>query len=427
MTLANKKILLGVTGGIAAYKAPLIVRLLKKQGADVQVVLSSGAKHFTTATSLQAVSGHPVRDTLWDAAAEASMGHIELARWADAILIAPATADVIARLTYGFANDLLTTLCLATDAPLTIAPAMNRLMYANKATQENILMLEERGINILGPDEGEQACGEFGPGRMLEPEDIVQAFMHMPELSKSGSTSQGPSENKHAYPGLLKGQSVVITAGPTQEAIDPVRFITNHSSGKMGYAVAKIAYLQGARVTLISGPVELPVPEGVKLVRVNTAKEMYTAVMESLDDCNLFISTAAVSDYRPSVVAEQKIKKKSESQSDVLTIELERNPDILATVAQQNPRPVCIGFAAETENLDENALKKLKSKRVDMVAANLVGHGQTFGRDESSLKVFWKGGHEVIEHGPKEKVAEELIEIVSGYIQQNMAQTMIVR
>ncbi len=432
MSLSNKKILLGVTGGIAAYKAPMIVRLLKKQGADVQVVLSAGAKHFTTATTLQAVSGNPVRDTLWDDAAEASMGHIELARWADAILVAPATADVLARLANGFANDLLTTLCLATDAPITVAPAMNRLMWDNKATQQNILTLEERGVNILGPGEGEQACGEYGLGRMLEPEDIVQAFMHMPELSKSGlsdavSGLDSTLSATKAYAGLLKGQSVVITAGPTREAIDPVRFITNHSSGKMGFALAKVAALEGAKVTLVSGPVKLPTPPGVQRVDVESACDMYTAVMQALDDCNVFIGTAAVADYRPSQVSDQKIKKKAESQSDGLKLELERNPDILAAVAQQNPRPVCIGFAAETENLDENAVKKLKSKRVDMIAANLVGNGKTFGQDESSLKVFWKGGHDVIAHAPKEKLAEELIELIAGHIQQNLAQTMVVR
>jgi len=229
------------------------VRLLKKQGAEVQVVMSTGAKHFTTATTLQAVSGNPVRDTLWDAEAEASMGHIELARWADAILIAPATADVIARLANGMANDLLTTLCLATDAPISIAPAMNRLMWENKATQENVLLLEERGANILGPDEGHQACGEFGFGRMLEPEEIAQAFMHMPELTKDAAThSETCGLPAKEYAGLLKGQSLIITAGPTQEAIDPVRFITNHSSGKMGYALAKVAALQGAKVTLLA-------------------------------------------------------------------------------------------------------------------------------------------------------------------------------
>lgn len=417
MQLEDKKILLGVSGGIAAYKAPELVRSLTKMGAEVQVVMTRSASQFTTATSLQAVSGNPVRDDLWDEAGEAAMGHIELARWADLILIAPATADLMARMAHGFANDLLTTLCLATDAPIFIAPAMNRLMWANSATKHNLSILESRNIHVLGPAAGEQACGEVGLGRMLDPDEITDAlYLHFSEKFTETRTihSVGP----------LTGRHIVITAGPTQEAIDPVRFLSNHSSGKMGFALAAAAQKQGAMVTLVSGPVGLPTPLGVKRVDVTTAVDMYEAVMDALDDCEIFISTAAVADYRPEMSADQKIKKSVDEEND-LTITFKRNPDILASVSAQHPRPICVGFAAETENLEENARDKLNRKNLDLIAANLVGNGKTFGKDESSLQVFWPGGDELIPIAPKTEVAARLIKIISHFVQQNHADTLV--
>ena len=421
MQLENKKILLGVSGGIAAYKAPLLVRLLTKLGAEVQVVMTRSASQFTTATTLQAVSGQPVRDDLWDEAGEAAMGHIELARWADIILIAPATADVVARLAHGFANDLLTTLCLATDVPIMLAPAMNRLMWQNAATQENIQKLQERGMQILGPDAGEQACGEIGLGRMLEPEELVDVV-----VATLDSNHDDLSETRTIRTaGLLFGQHIVITAGPTRESVDPVRFLSNHSSGKMGFALAVAAEAEGAFVTLVTGPVNLNTPKGVKRIDVMTAVEMYEAVMDSLDDCDIFIGTAAVADYRPAREAMQKIKK-SDGENDYRSIELERNPDILASVASQHPRPICVGFAAETENLEKNARDKLVKKKLDLIAANLVGGGQTFGKDVSSLHVFWHGGDEKIPKTTKSKSAERLMKIISHFVQQNRAETLVI-
>lgn len=421
MQLENKKILLGVSGGIAAYKAPLLVRLLTKLGAEVQVVMTRSASQFTTATTLQAVSGKPVRDDLWDEAGEAAMGHIELARWADIILIAPATADVVARLAHGFANDLLTTLCLATDVPIMLAPAMNRLMWQNAATQENIQKLEDRGMQILGPDAGEQACGEIGLGRMLEPEELVDVVVATLDSNNDDLSSTRTIRTA----GLLFGQHIVITAGPTRESVDPVRFLSNHSSGKMGFALAAAAEAEGAFVTLVSGPVNLNTPKGVKRVDVMTAVEMYEAVMDSLDDCDIFIGTAAVADYRPAREALQKIKK-SDGENDYRSIELERNPDILASVASQHPRPICVGFAAETENLEKNARDKLVKKKLDLIAANLVGGGQTFGKDVSSLHVFWHGGDEKIPKTTKSKSAERLMKIISHFVQQNRAETLVI-
>ena len=421
MQLENKKILIGVSGGIAAYKTPLLVRLLTKLGAEVQVVMTRSASQFTTATTLQAVSGNPVRDDLWDEAGEAAMGHIELARWADIILIAPATADVVARLAHGFANDLLTTLCLATDVPIMLAPAMNRLMWQNPATQENIEKLQARAIQILGPDAGEQACGETGLGRMLEPEELTDAVVAFLSSSTEDDFTATRTIRKK---GLLLGQHIVLTAGPTREAVDPVRFLSNYSSGKMGFAMAEAAEAEGALVTLIAGPVSLDTPHGVKRVDVTTAVEMYEAVMDSLDDCDIFIGTAAVADYRPARMAYQKIKK-SDDENDYRNIELERNPDILASVSSQHPRPICVGFAAETENLEDNARDKLVRKNLDFIAANLVGDGQTFGQDESSLHVFWPGGDEKIPKATKRKLADRLMKIVSHFVQQNNAETLV--
>ena len=329
-------IVLGITGGIAAYKAPDLVRRLRERGADVQIVMTASAEEFVTATALQAVSGRPIRSNLWDKEAEAAMSHIELARWADVVLIAPATAEVMARIVSGAAPDLLTTLCLATEAPIALAPAMNHVMWNNPATQSNREILQRRGIHILGPATGSQACGETGAGRMLEPGTIAAVVCDL-------IAGQGE--------GSLEGSKVVVTAGPTREAIDPVRYITNRSSGKMGYAIASAAAAQGAHVQLISGPVSLPAPPGIEVHYVNTAQEMYDATHERIGDADIFIAAAAVADYRPAAVEKQKIKKKNETMS----LELVRCPDILASVAALERPPFTVGFAAETEKVDDYA------------------------------------------------------------------------
>src|SRR5262245_29025162 len=337
MTSQPRKLLLGVTGGIAAYKSPDLVRRLMEHGAEVQVVMSRGARQFVTPLTFQAVSGRPARSDLWDEAAEAAMGHIELARWADEIVVAPATAEFIARLAHGFADDLLTTMCLATSAPITLAPAMNRQMWANAATQANVKILKDRGIRLLGPASGEQACGEVGVGRMLEPNDIAAELF----IEPTGTA--------------LKGLKVVVTAGPTRERIDPVRFISNRSSGKMGYAVAEAARDAGANVVLVSGPVQIPAPRGIERIEVESAEQMLNAVQQAIADADIFISAAAVSDYRCSEVACEKIKKTS----DTMTLALSRAPDVLATVGRGTKPPFLVGFAAETENVERNALAKL--------------------------------------------------------------------
>lgn len=391
--MATKKILLGVTGGIAAYKTPELVRRLTERGAEVQVVMTAGARHFVTDTTLQAVSARPVRHDLWDAEAEAAMGHIELARWADHVVVAPATAEFMSRLAAGGAADLLTTLCLATEAPLTIAPAMNHVMWANPAVQYNRRIIEERGVDILGPAEGDQACGETGPGRMVEPNDIVN---HL--FAADPSVGSGP----------LAGRTVLITAGPTREAIDPVRYISNHSSGKMGYALAGAARDAGANVILLSGPVDLAAPEGVEVVPIETAEELYAATHDRVAAADIFIAAAAVADYRPSSVAQDKIKK---TQSD-LSIDLVRNPDVLASVAKIADGPFTVGFAAETERLRDHALKKLKAKRLDMIIANEVGGGKAFGRDENAVHVFWSKGEREFPTRSKSQLAKELIELI---------------
>lgn len=367
----GRKVLVGVTGGIAAYKAPDLVRRLKERGADVQVVMTSGAQQFVGALTLQAVSGNPVRTDLWDANAEAAMGHIELARWADEIVIAPATADIIARLAHGFAGDLLTTVCLATTAPITVAPAMNKEMWANAATQANVRILEERGMRILGPASGEQACGEVGEGRMLEPIEIAEAVAA-----------------NVAVRNLLKGLKVVVTAGPTRERIDPVRYISNRSSGKMGYAVAQAARDAGAKVVLVTGPVGIAAPTGMQVVHVETAEQMLDAVRAQVVDANIFVSAAAVSDYKAAQAAREKIKKTQ----DELSLALARTPDVLATIARAAKHPFLVGFAAETENVEENALEKLNTKNLDMIAANKVGDGLAFDKDDNALTVYWPGG-----------------------------------
>jgi len=390
---APLRVLLGVTGGIAAYKSAELVRRLREQGADVQVVMTEGARRFVGPLTFQALSGRPVRTDLWDAAAEAAMGHIELARWADRVLIAPASADFLARLAHGLANDLLTTLCLATDAPISVAPAMNRLMWANAATQSNVATLRSRGVTIIGPAEGEQACGETGAGRMVEPADILAAL-----LPRQGSV------------GALVGRKVLITAGPTRERIDPVRFITNRSSGKMGYAVAEAARAAGAEVVIVSGPVNVPTPAGVKRVDVETAEQMMDAVRAHLPGTDIFIAAAAVSDYRPVQAAVEKIKKTSDS----LMLALSRTTDILATVAGGSPRPFVVGFAAETQNVERNALAKLEGKRLDMIAANQVGDKLAFDCDENALTVYWPGGKRELARASKRDVAAGLVSVIAA-------------
>ncbi|HVF17483.1 MAG TPA: bifunctional phosphopantothenoylcysteine decarboxylase/phosphopantothenate--cysteine ligase CoaBC [Steroidobacteraceae bacterium] len=387
-----RKILLGVTGGIAAYKSPDLVRRLIERGADVQVVMSRGAQQFVAPLTFQAVSGKPVRTDLWDEAAEAAMGHIELARWADEILIAPATADFIARLAHGFTDDLLTTIALATSAPIVIAPAMNRQMWANPATQANVRILKERGIRILGPASGEQACGEVGPGRMLEPTEIAaELFIASPSNS------------------ALKGLKVVVTAGPTRERIDPVRFISNRSSGKMGYAVAEAAREAGAEVVLVSGPVQIPAPRGIQCIDVESAEQMLNAVQESIADADIFISAAAVSDYRCGEVACEKIKKTS----DTMTLALSRAPDVLATIGKSASPPFLVGFAAETENVERNALAKLSGKNLDMIAANKVGDGLAFDKDDNALTLYWQGGKRELSLTSKSALARQLVEVIA--------------
>ena len=388
---STRKILLGVTGGIAAYKSPELVRRLREQGAQVQVVMTRGAREFITEQTLQAVSGLPVRSDLWDHAAEAAMGHIELARWADEILIAPATADVIARLAHGLASDLLTTLCLATRAPVSIAPAMNQAMWSHPATQANVALLKERGVRVLGPAEGEQVSGDVGLGRMLEPAELAAWMM--------------PAQRET----LLSGIKAVVTAGPTRERIDPVRFITNRSSGKMGFAVAEALYAAGAEVVLVSGPVHLAAPAGIERINVETADEMLAAVQSSLTHAQLFVSTAAVSDYRAAQVATSKIKKSA----DALSLDLARTPDILATVGASANPPFLVGFAAETDHVESNALLKLSSKRLDMIAANKVGDGLGFDKDDNALTVYWHGGQREMCLCNKRDLAKQLVQLIA--------------
>ncbi len=390
----TQNILLGVTGGIAAYKTPELVRRLRDRGAKVQVVMTQGASQFVTETTLQAVSGNPVRNNLWDKDAEASMGHIELARWADQVIIAPATAEFMSRLAAGAAPDLLSTLCLATEAPVTLAPAMNHVMWANPAVQANRKILESRGVTLLGPAEGDQACGEIGAGRMVEPDDIVAALLGWP-----ASPADLP----------LSGKTVIVTAGPTREAIDPVRYISNHSSGKMGYAMAEAARDAGARVVLLSGPVNLPAPADVELVPIETAEELFAATHRRIDDADIFIAAAAVADYRPASVETSKIKK---SKND-LSLELVRSPDVLASVGKLNDGPFTVGFAAETDKLREHALGKLESKRLDMIIANEVGNGRAFDQDDNTVHVYWRGGEKAFPTAAKTELAKDLVDLIS--------------
>jgi phosphopantothenoylcysteine decarboxylase/phosphopantothenate--cysteine ligase len=388
----RRRVLLGVTGGIAAYKAPELVRRLIDAGAEVQVVMTRAAREFVSPITFQAVSGRPVRSELWDESAEAAMGHIELARWADVVIVAPATANFLASYAQGFANDLLSTLCLATTAPVAVVPAMNQAMWTHPAVQANQALLASRGVRVLGPASGEQACGDTGPGRMLEPTDIVQALFTEPQVLP-----------------LLAGIKTVITAGPTREPIDPVRYITNRSSGKMGYAVAAAARAAGAEVVLVSGPVNLPTPAGVRRVDVETAEDMYRAVHAEIAGTGIFIGCAAVSDYRPEVVAAEKIKRTSEA----LQLDLVRSPDTLASVAGLAERPFTVGFAAETADVARHARDKLDRKRLDMIAANRVGPGCGFDKETNTLEVFWSGGSATIAENAKAVVARELIALVA--------------
>jgi len=404
--MSPRNILLGVTGGIAAYKTPELVRRLRDRGANVQVVMTRGARQFVTETTLQAVSGNPVRDNLWDKDAEAAMGHIELARWADHVIVAPATAEFMSRLAAGGAPDLLTTLCLATEAPLTIAPAMNRIMWANAAVQDNRQTIANRGVRILGPAEGDQACGETGPGRMVEPDDIVSAVL-------------GSIDDAENQP--LTGKTVIVTAGPTREAIDPVRYISNHSSGKMGYAMAEAARDAGARVILLSGPVSLPAPDGVQVVAIESAEELFDATRANIDGADLFIAAAAVSDYRSESIESSKIKKSQ----DGMTLKLVRSPDILASVAALKNGPFTVGFAAETDKLRDYALGKLKAKQLDMIIANKVGRGLAFGQDDNAVQVFWRGGEQAYPRAPKTELARDLIGLIAGHFAGDVPATNV--
>ncbi len=394
-----RRVLLGVTGGIAAYKAAEIVRLLIARGAEVQVVMTHSATQFITPLTFQALSGRPVRTDLWDSAAEAAMGHIELARWADLVLIAPATADVMARLAHGHADDLLSTLCLATASPVWIAPAMNQQMWAHAATQANVRLLKDHGVRVLGPAAGSQACGETGLGRLLEPEDIVALVFAPRPLPEHGP---------------LWGKHVVITAGPTREAVDPVRFISNRSSGKMGYAIAAAARDAGARVTLISGPVSLRVPYGVTRFDVESAEQMYACVHQVITDADVYIGAAAVADYRPVTCAERKIKKSA----DCLDIALTRAPDILASVSALARRPFVVGFAAETNDIERHARDKLNRKNLDLIAANDVSGGQVFDRDDNALLVLWSDGSREFKQQSKCALAYELVGLIAERLTQ---------
>ena len=390
--MQGTRILLGVTGGIAAYKSPDLVRRLRERGAQVQVVMTAAAAEFVTPTTFQAVSGRSVRRDLWDAAAEAAMGHIELARWAELVADAPASADFLARLATGQADDLLATLCLATEAPIAVAPAMNHLMWANAATRANVATLVQRGVHVLGPAAGDQACGEVGEGRMLEPLDLAERL---------GALLPGT--------GVLCGRRVLVTAGPTRERIDPVRFISNRSSGKMGFAVAQAAREAGATVVLVSGPVSLPTPGGVTRVDVESAAEMLAAALRELPGTDVFISTAAVADYRPARAAPQKIKKATEN----LELSMERTDDVLAMVAARAERPFMVGFAAETESVEQNARAKLLKKNLDMIAANEVGHDKAFDSDDNQLVVLSRSARHELGRASKLTLARGLITLIA--------------
>lgn len=395
MSLSGKHILLGITGGIAAYKCPDLVRHLKKAGAQVHVVLTGSASHFVTPMTLQALSGNTVSSDLFDPSAELSMSHIELAKWADLVLIAPATANIIAKMANGIADDLLSTVCLATPAKIAIAPAMNQQMYKAAATQQNLATLASRNTLIWGPDDGFQACGDFGPGRMVEPATIVK---HVEKYFSATST--------------LAGTEITITAGPTIEELDPVRYISNYSSGKMGYAIAQAAAEFGATVNLISGPVNLATPNNVNRINVKSANEMYDVALKFAKKSSIFISCAAVADYRAETIATKKIKKTDDS--DELVIKLVKNPDIVANIASlKKGRPFVVGFAAETNNIKAYALKKLTTKNLDLICANDVSDKKIgFNSDQNALTLYWQNGEQTLPLSNKQELAKELLQAV---------------
>ena len=388
-TLMHKRVVLGVSGGIAAYKSADLVRRLRDAGAEVQVVMTAAAQQFITPLTMQALSGNPVHTELLNADAEAGMGHIALARWADLVVIAPASADVMARLAQGTANDLLTTLWLATRAKRAVAPAMNQQMWAAQVTQENVATLQAHGVTVFQPASGLQACGDVGAGRMLEAIELAQQCANLFQT------------------GLLTGKRVVITAGPTREALDPVRYISNHSSGKMGFSLAEACIEAGAQVTLISGPVHIATPDRVQQIKVISALEMLAASQEAVAlGCDIFIATAAVADYRPANIAEQKIKQVG----DVISIELVKNPDIVATIAQLPNKPFMLGFAAETERVEDYARAKLHAKKLDMIACNDVSRTDIgFQSDDNAMTVFWHNGMKHLEKAPKAHIARTLV------------------
>ncbi|GLS92664.1 phosphopantothenoylcysteine decarboxylase [Psychromonas marina] len=401
-SLHGKKILLGISGGIAAYKCAELTRRLKDQGADVRVVMTGSAKEFITPLTMQAVSGHAIADSLLDPSAEAGMGHIELAKWADLILLAPATANLIARLRAGMADELLTTLCLASPSPIAVSPAMNMEMYLAPATQDNITVLSSRGLHIWGPGNGPQACGDIGPGRMLEADDLVARCIDF-----------FSAENQ-----LLANVNMTITAGPTLEALDPVRYISNHSSGKMGFSLAEMAQKMGANVTLISGPVNLKTPKDVQRIDISSALQMHQESLNSLNQCDIFIACAAVADYRPANIETQKMKK--QQGVDDLTIQLVKNPDIIADVASTENAPFCVGFAAETEHVERYALDKLKRKKLKLIAANDVAKsGQGFNSEKNALTVFSETERFAITLADKKLVASQLLTIIAQQYSQS--------
>ncbi|MCP4878437.1 MAG: bifunctional phosphopantothenoylcysteine decarboxylase/phosphopantothenate--cysteine ligase CoaBC [Gammaproteobacteria bacterium] len=392
-SLSNKKILLGITGGIAAYKSAELVRLLIKSGAEVRVVMTPSAQEFVQPLTYQALSGHRVYTDLFDGEADSAMDHIELARWCDLLLVAPASADFLGKMTAGYADNLLLTLCLASKQPVAVAPAMNQQMFANASTRDNINQLSSRQVLVWGPADGEQACGDIGPGRMLEPEQLLNNIA------------------QQFRPGKLTGVKLLLTVGPTREAIDPVRYISNRSSGKMGYALAEAALREAAEVTLVSGPVSLIPPSAARLVAVESAQQMYDAVMQQVGTQDLFIACAAVSDYRVDQTAQHKLKKSA----DTMSLQLVPNADILTAVSALEERPFCVGFAAETRDLEKYAMQKLEKKKLDMIAANKVGDGSSgFETDFNQLEVFWRDGHHSIERASKPEIAKQLIDLIAG-------------
>lgn len=403
--IPNKNIVLAVTGGIAAYKSAILVRRLKDAGFNVRVVMTEGAQAFITPLTFQALSGNPVHTELLNPEAEAGMGHIELARWADLLLVAPASCDTLAKFAAGLADDLLSTLYLATKSPVWVAPAMNQQMWAAKATQRNLNTLVEDGVHVIMPDAGSQACGDVGLGRMPEPEDLAL------QVTQYFHRAQRAIAEKF---GLLAGQHVVITAGPTREAIDPVRYISNHSTGKMGFALAAACYAAGAKVTLIAGPVSLDTPNGVRRLNVSSAVQMLDLSMQMLNEgCDIFIATAAVADYRVAEVAEHKIKKAG----DELNVSLIKNPDIVATIAGQQKRPFMVGFAAETRNVEAYAAGKLVAKKLDMIACNDVSRADIgFASDENAMIVFFAEQYQLqkrdLEKASKQEIAQQLVEAI---------------